>query len=345
MRVLPSGGIVCAHYQGRSRGSEAPLVSLVIPMFNESEGLFKLFTTIRSVMDSHMLEYEIVCIDDGSRDATFELLKSCAQTDPHIRAFRLSRNFGKEVALSAGLDLAEGDVVIPMDADLQEPPELINEMLSKWQEGYDMVFAVRRSRNRDGFLKSRSAGLFYKLFNSISESKIPENSGDFRLMDRCVVDVLKQLPERNRFMKGLLTWPGFRTTQIFFDRPERFAGHSKWKPHKLIGLAMDGLTSFSIVPLRLASFLGAGISLFAFLFGFFVIAKQLLFGDPVQGYTSMMTMVVFLGGVQLLALGVLGEYIGRIYLESKRRPLYVIAEIADERNILLRSHGEQGDHA
>ena len=328
MRVLPSGGIVCEQQNcGCVNRSSEPLISLVVPMYNEAAGLEGLFAAIEKVAGTLQLKYEVVCVDDGSTDGTYETLLEKQYTN--VRAFRLSRNYGKETALSAGLDLANGDVVIPMDADLQEPPALIGEMLEKWRNGYDVVFAVRRSRQVDGKFKAGSAKLFYKFFNAIADSPIPENVGDFRLMDRRVVDVLKQMPERNRFMKGLLTWPGFRSTQVYFDRPDRYAGESKWKPHKLMGLAMDGLTSFSIFPLRVASLLGGCISLASFLFGIYVIVKYLLFGDAVQGYASLIVTMVFLGGVQLLALGIVGEYIGRIYVESKHRPLYVIMDSSE----------------
>jgi len=328
MEMLPSGGIVCAAPEGSGQRKARPLVSLVIPMFNEREGLDKLFEAVERTMGALDAEHEIICVDDGSTDGTYDAL--AARDGARIRAFRLSRNYGKEVALSAGLDMVRGDVVIPLDADLQEPPHLIPQMLDQWRAGFDVVFAVRRSREVDGKVKAGAARLFYKLYNTISATKIPENAGDFRLMDRRVVNVLQMIPERNRFMKGLLSWPGFRCTAIEFDRPARAAGESKWKPHKLVGLAMDGVTSFSILPLRLASFLGGVISLVSFLFGIFVIFKRLLMGDAVQGWASMMTVIVFLGGVQLLALGIVGEYIGRIYLESKRRPLYVIMESSDD---------------
>lgn len=324
-KLLASGGILCG---GRKEFEKTqPLLSLVIPMFNERDGLKPLFETIHAVMAEMPVQYEIVCVDDGCTDGTFECLKEFNSSV--IRAYKLSRNFGKEVALSAGLDVAKGDIVIPMDADLQEPPALIPEMYAKWCEGYDVVHAIRRSRAVDGKMKAGSAKMFYKLFNLVSVPKIPEDVGDFRLMDRRVVDVLKKMPERNRFMKGLLSWPGFRSTHVEFDRPDRCAGETKWKPHRLVGLAIDGFTSFSIVPLRVASFLGAMFSSLAFLFGAFVVFKRLFYGDPVQGYASLMAIITFLGGLQLFALGVLGEYIGRIYLESKKRPLYVITEEID----------------
>lgn len=228
-----SGGILALSKSSGNRDIATTLVSLVIPMYNERDGLEMLFASIEKALSGQSIVYEVVCIDDGSTDETFSALASMADT--RIRAYRLSRNYGKEVALSAGLDLAKGDVVIPLDADLQEPPELIPQMLAKWSQGFDVVVAVRRSRETDGVVKAASAKFFYKFFNTVSDSKIPENAGDFRLLDRHVVDVLRQMPERNRFMKGLLSWPGFRCAQIEFDRPKRYCGQSKWKPVKCPG--------------------------------------------------------------------------------------------------------------
>jgi len=324
MNTAASAGVICTPSKNRQHPE---LISLVIPMFNERNGLDALFGAISGIQAEVGSPVEVVCIDDGSTDGTFEAL--CGRTEPYIRAFKLSRNFGKEVALSAGLDMCAGDVVIPVDADLQEPPALIPQMVEEWRKGYDVVFAIRKSREHDSGAKQLSANLFYKAFNLIGESKIPENAGDFRLMDKAVVDAIRKMPERNRFMKGLLTWPGFSSTQIYFDRPERFAGSSKWTPFKLLGLGVGGLISFSVVPLRLASICGGLVSTLAFCFAIYVVVKYLLFGDPVQGYASLMTAIVFFSGMQLLALGILGEYIGKIFIESKQRPLYIISDIHD----------------
>ncbi|WP_084407603.1 glycosyltransferase family 2 protein [Maridesulfovibrio bastinii] len=312
------------------------LISIVIPLYNEREGLDALFKAISSIQNEISIPMEVVCIDDGSFDNTYEAL--CLRPEPYIRAFKFSRNFGKEAALSAGLDMCRGDVVIPIDADLQEPPELILEMIEEWKKGYDVVFAVRKSRKHDSYAKQLTAGLFYKLFNFISESKIPENSGDFRLMDKAVVDAIKKMPERNRFMKGLLTWPGFSSTRIYFDRPERFVGESKWSPIKLLGLAANGLISFSTIPLRVALICGILTSSMAFIFAVYVVVRHLLYGDPVQGYASLMTAIAFFAGMQLLALGALGEYVGRVYIETKMRPLYIISKVhekSEEKNDAL----------
>lgn len=317
-------GVICTPPRNRRQPG---LVSLVIPMFNERDGLDALFQEISKIQKDIASPLEVVCIDDGSSDGTFDAL--CQRKEAYIRAFKFSRNFGKEVALSAGLDMCTGDVVIPVDADLQEPPTLIVQMLEEWRKGFDVVFAVRKNREHDTKSKRITAGLFYKVFNLISESKIPENSGDFRLMDKAVVDVIRKMPERNRFMKGLLTWPGFSTTEIYFDRPERHTGGSKWTPLKLLGLAVGGLISFSNLPLRIATICGGVVSTLAFFFAIYVVIRHLLLGDPVQGYASLMTAIAFFAGMQLLALGTLGEYIGKIYIESKRRPLYIISEIHD----------------
>jgi glycosyltransferase involved in cell wall biosynthesis len=325
MNVSTTTGLICTPPENRQNPS---LLSLVIPMYNEKDGLDVLFGAIEALRIQLGVSIEVVCIDDGSADGTFEALTQ--RQEPYIRAFRLSRNFGKEVALSAGLDMCKGDVVVPIDADLQEPPDTIPRMLEEWRKGHDVVFAIRRTREHDTKAKRLSAGLFYKFFNMISESKIPENAGDFRMMDRAVVDVIRSMPERNRFMKGLLSWPGFSTASVYFDRPERHTGDSKWKPLGLVKLAIDGLTSFSIVPLRVASICGAAVSTMAFFFALYVVAKHLLVGDPVQGYASMITVIAFLGGMQLMALGVLGEYVGRIYIESKRRPLYIISQVHEK---------------
>lgn len=322
--MQPLSGILSSPREERKTLS---LISLVIPMYNEEEGLNALFSAIEDIRPMLDAPIEVVCIDDGSSDGTYDAL--CSRNEPYIRAFKLSRNFGKEIALSAGLDMCKGDVVIPVDADLQEPPEIIPQMIEQWQKGFDVVFAVRKDRSHDTRVKKVTARLFYKIFNLISEAQIPENAGDFRLMDKAVVKVIRQMPERNRFMKGMLTWPGFSSTQIYFDRPDRFAGKSKWKPLGLFGLAIDGFTSFSIVPLRVASVSGAIISGLALPFACYVVLKYLFFGDPVQGYASIMTAIAFFGGFQLLALGIIGEYIGRIYIETKQRPLYIISQTHD----------------
>lgn len=323
-RQLPSGGLLAARVR-RPREADPALISLVVPMYNERNGLDSLFAAIEAALAGTASGYEVLCIDDGSTDGTFEALRE--RGDPRIRACRFSRNYGKEAALTAGIDLAEGDVVIPLDADLQDPPSVIPDMIAKWREGYDVVTAVRRTRDADSFMKSASAGLFYTTFNMLCSPKIPPNAGDFRLLDRRVVEVLRHLPERNRFMKGILSWPGFTSATVLFDRAGRRSGTGKWKIAGLFGLAVNGITSFSSLPLRAASLLGGGIALLAFAYCVVVVFKKLLFGDAIQGYASLMAVMLLLGGVQLFSLGIIGEYIGRIYVEAKKRPQYVISEI------------------
>ena len=300
------------------------LLSIVVPMFNEEDGVDVFFETVEAVLSRMDVDYEIVCVNDGSRDGTLRCLLRHRERNPRIRVVDLSRNFGKDLALTAGLDRSLGDVVVPIDADLQDPPELIPAMLEKWREGYDVVYAVRRSREEDSRFKRFSAGGFYRLFNALSFWEIPFNTGDFRLMSRQVVDSLRQFPENNRFMKGLFSWVGFRQTGIEYVRVARAKGETKWNYWKLWNFALDGITAFSTIPLRLWSYVGALVSMLAFLYGTFLILLTLIFGRDVPGYTSIMVVILFLGGVQLLSIGVLGEYIGRIYIETKGRPIYII---------------------
>jgi glycosyltransferase involved in cell wall biosynthesis len=246
--------------------------------------------------------------------------------NPRVRALSLSRNFGKEAALSAGLDHARGSAVVPMDVDLQDPPEVLEDMIAKWRAGCDMVYGVRRDRATDSLPKRLSADLYYKAHNLLSSDKIPDHAGDFRLLDRRVVDVLRSLPERNRFMKGLFAWSGFKSASVDYERAERMLGTTKFRPWKLWTLALDGITSSSTLPLRIWTYLGGGVALLSFLYALFIITKALFFGIAVPGYASIMVAVLFLGGLQLLSLGILGEYVGRIMIETKQRPLYIIRD-------------------
>lgn len=300
------------------------LVSIVVPMYNEEAGLETLFAALHQTMQGLDVDYEIVCVDDGSKDGTRAGLVAIASSDPHVRAVLLSRNFGKEAAMTAALDYAQGDAIVPIDADLQDPPELIPEMIAKWREGFDVVYAKRTSREADTRLKRNTAGLFYKVFNALSEMPIPENVGDYRLMDRRVVEAIKQLPEKDRFMKGLFCWPGFNSATIEFERKERVEGETKFNYWKLWNFALNGITSFSSVPVRMGVYLGLAVSVAAFVFGVTIVLKTLLTGVDVPGYASLMVVILFLGGVQLFFLGLLGEYIGRIYKEVKNRPIYVV---------------------
>jgi glycosyltransferase involved in cell wall biosynthesis len=265
-------------------------------------------------------------IDDGSTDGTRAAILAASKTAPQVRAISLSRNFGKEAALSAGLDHARGAAVVPMDVDLQDPPEVLGEMIAKWRSGFDTVYGVRRSRASDSFAKRVSADLYYKTHNFLSSNKIPNHAGDFRLLDRRVVDVLRKLPERNRFMKGLYAWSGFKHTSVEYDRVERTLGETKFNPWKLWALAVDGITSTSTVPLRIWAYVGSLVAGISFLYALFIIAKVLVLGISAPGYASLMVAILFFGGLQLLSIGILGEYVGRIMIETKQRPLYVVQE-------------------
>jgi glycosyltransferase involved in cell wall biosynthesis len=304
----------------------SPLLSIVIPMFNESAGLETLFARLVPILEKITFDWEILCVNDGSRDDTLAQLKTWHAKEPRIKVLSLSRNFGKEAALTAGLHHAFGKAVIPMDADLQDPPELIPDMVSKWREGYKVVLATRRTRSGESLLKRVTAWGFYMLMRRFLSVRLPQNTGDFRLIDQQVVEVMRLLPERTRFMKGLFAWVGFSTAQIYFDRGPRAVGTAKQSWGALWGLAKDGIFSFTTLPLRLTTYLGILISVVAFGYAFWLIAYKLLYGIDQPGYASIMAAVLCLGGVQLVCIGILGEYIGRIYHESKHRPVFVVEE-------------------
>ena len=306
--------------------TDTKLVSIMVPMYNEEAVFSSLFERLHSVLSQLTMDYEIVCIDDGSKDNTRALLDAKVASDPKVKAVFFSRNFGKEAAMTAGLDYVRGDAVIPIDSDLQDPPELILEMVAKWQEGFDVVFAKRVSRQTDTFVKRNTAGMFYKFFNSLSEMPIPENVGDYRLMSRRVVEAIKKLPEKDRFMKGLFCWPGFKNTTVEFERQEREVGDTKFNYWKLWNFALNGITSFSSLPIRMGVYLGLIVSALAFVYGAIVVFKTLVTGIDVPGYASLLVVVLFIGGVQMFFLGLLGEYIGRIYKEVKGRPIYIVEE-------------------
>jgi polyisoprenyl-phosphate glycosyltransferase len=320
------------------RGMVAPLLSIVVPVKNEEGGILPFVERVGAILDTVAPDegWEILFVDDGSTDATLAAIIAANQRDPRVRALSFSRNFGKEAALSAGLDHAGGAAVIPMDVDMQDPPEVLPEMIAKWRDGFEMVFGVRRCRKSDGVAKRLTAGLYYRAHNWVSQDKIPENAGDFRLMDRKVVDVIRALPERNRFMKGLFAWAGFRQAAVEYDRVERETGTTKFNYWKLWTLALDGITSASTVPLRIWSYVGAFVALFAIGFAILLAIQTIIFGNPVPGYASIMTSVLFLGGIQLISLGVLGEYVGRILTETKQRPLYVVRDTVGIESELVR---------
>lgn len=301
-------------------------LSVIVPLYNEAPNIDKLFERLLWALNPFNITYEIVCIDDGSRDNTLERLIEYHFRHPVIKVVALSRNFGKEIALTAGIDHAQGQAIVPIDADLQDPPELIEQLMAKWREGYDVVYARRRARQGETWMKRLTATAFYRVIGKISPVPIPQDTGDFRLLDRRVVEALKQMPERTRFMKGLFAWVGFKQTYIFYNRPPRYKGQTKWNYWKLWNFALDGITSFSLVPLKVWSYLGLALSLLAFVYATFLIARTLIFGIDVPGYASLMVSVLFIGGVQLISLGIIGEYLGRVYEEVKQRPLYLIRE-------------------
>lgn len=308
----------------RTRSRAGRKLSLVIPMHNEAEVLDILFSRLGEVTAKLGLETEFVCVDDGSRDNTLALIEARAAADPRIKVVPLARNFGKEAALTAGLDNATGDLVVPLDADLQDPPELIVDFVDLWEQGYDVVYGVRADRASDSFAKRTTAVMFYRFFNKLADYPIPANTGDFRLMDRIVVEALKQLPERNRFNKGLFAWVGFRQVGVPYVRPSRAAGASSWGSPALWRLAIDGITSFSTTPLRVWSAVGFIVALLAMLSAAGLILRVLVFGRDVPGYASLMVVILFCFAVQMMAFGVMGEYVGRLYQESKGRPIYIV---------------------
>ena len=299
-------------------------ISIVAPFHNEEENVDEFFNRVLPIIRAESDSIEVVCVNDGSSDTTLAQLRWWREKEPVVRVVNLSRNFGKENALTAGLDHATGDVIIPMDSDLQDPPELIPQMIEKWREGDDVVYARRTVRNTDTLAKRMTAVWYYRLFNSIADRPIPDNTGDFRLMDKKVLDEVRKLGESARFMKGLFSWVGFRCTAVEYERPPRHDGKESLNFRNLWRLALDGITAFSTVPLKIWSYIGMGVAGVAFLYGLVIIFKTLILGIDVPGYASMMVIVLFLGGVQLLSLGVIGEYVGRIYLEVKKRPHYIV---------------------
>lgn len=303
---------------------ENPIITLVCPCYNEEEVISLFIPQLDNVLKNINLSYEIITINDGSIDNTLIKLNELKILYPHMKIINLSRNFGKEASLTAGLDKAKGEVIIPIDVDFQDPIELIPKLISKWKEGYDIVLAKREDRKNDHLLKSLSAKYFYKIHNKISEVEIPDNVGDFRLISKRVLESLKKLPENQRFMKGIFAWVGYKTTTVTYKREKREAGKSSFNGWKLWNFAIDGITSFSTLPLRVWLYIGVIISILSFLYGTVIIIKTLFFGVDVPGYASILASILFLGGIQLIGIGVLGEYIGRIYIESKKRPIYII---------------------
>lgn len=321
----------------------AELLSLVVPFYNEAPAIQRFADAILPVLEAVPdTEWEIVCVDDGSTDGTLLKLVALAQADARFRVLEFSRNFGKEAALTAGIDAARGAAVIPIDADLQDPPALIADMVAAWRKGAEVVLARRTDRTTDSVLKRKTAAWFYQLHNKLSKTRIPENVGDFRLMDRIVVDALKQLPERQRFMKGLFAWVGFHTVTLDYARAVRTAGESKFSGFALWNFALEGFTSFSTIPLKIWTYVGVLSAVFTIFYAVYMIIRTVVFGNEVPGYASLFVAVLFFGSAQLISIGLLGEYIGRIYMETKQRPAYLIRKTYGALNGTQRLSGDGG---
>lgn len=316
----------------RQQNLSRPTLVVVVPAYNEAAVLDAFHARLTAVFDVLDVDANVLYVDDGSRDSTWTMIESLADMDMRVAGLKLSRNFGKEAALTAGLDHADADVVVVIDADLQDPPELIPDFLEKWREGYDVVYGQRLARDGETWLKRATAAAFYRVIQRLSVTPIPRDTGDFRLMSRRALDALCGLRERQRFMKGLFAWVGFRQFALPYHREPRHAGTSKFNYWKLWNFALEGITSFSTVPLRLATYVGLFTALIAFGFGVWIVLKTLIWGDQVAGYPSLMTVILFIGGAQLMALGIMGEYLGRLYMEAKARPLYLLEQFHPPKN-------------
>lgn len=319
--VVPSANRPPANRSGRPRRG---CLSVVIPFYNEGPNIEALFARLVPVLDGLDMDWEVVCVNDGSRDDTIDRLLDVHDREARVKVVDLSRNFGKELALSAGLSHTTGDAVVPMDADLQHPPELLPSFIAKWREGFDVVVAVRHARVGQSLKHRLFARLFYWVFDHLSEIKLPREVGDFRLMDRRVVEVINRMPERTRFMKGIFAWVGFRQAAIPYEQGERAGGDTKWGFVKLLRLSFDGLTAFSTFPLRVWSLVGMAVSGFAFVYILIRLIRTLFHGIDVPGYESLLVAVLFLGGIQLITLGIIGDYLGRVFAEVKGRPLFIV---------------------
>ncbi len=302
----------------------SPLISIISPCFNEEHSIYPFLENILPILKGLNKNYEIIFINDGSIDSTLNILLEAQKKYKHIRILNLARNFGKEAALTAGLEYAKGDAIIPIDVDLQHPPKTIIKFIKEWENGYDIVVGKRLTRTGESRLKKITAKYFYHFYNKVSNISIPKDVGDFRLMDKKVVNALNLLPENQRFMKGLFSWVGFKSISVEYHQNERCAGDSSFNQWKLWNFAIDGITSFSTLPLRVSLYIGIIISFFSFLLAFILILETFFYGIIIPGYVSTITMILFLGGIQLIGIGILGEYIGRIYIETKRRPIYIL---------------------
>ena len=307
-------------------------LQIIVPVFNEQEVVDLFYEKMNQILSTSDVDWTLLFVDDGSTDGTVQHIEFLRHKDDRVGFITLSRNFGKEYALTAGLDHADADVVVVIDVDLQDPPELIPLMLDEWHNGFDVVYATRKARAGETMLKKATASWFYKVINKMSKISIPKDTGDYRLMDIKAVKAVNKLRESNRFMKGIFAWVGYKQKAIYFERKERAAGTTKFNMRKLFSFAIDGITSFSYVPLKFATWIGTSVALLSFMYGMKVILKALLFGGDPQGYPTMMVVILFLGGIQLMALGIIGEYLGRLFEENKRRPLYLIDKYQPPKN-------------
>ncbi|MGQ7848582.1 glycosyltransferase family 2 protein [Granulosicoccus sp. 3-233] len=317
----------------------SPLVSLIVPVYNEEAAIGLFMAQVNAMVRRSDTHFELVFVNDGSSDNTLSVIKAFPSSCP-MRLVDLSRNFGKEAAMTAGLAMSKGDAAVPIDVDLQDPIEVIDQFIVEWKNGHDMVYGVRESRGCDTPMKRNTSVLFYYIFNKLSRDKIPENVGDFRLMDRKVIDAVLSLEEKNRFMKGMFSWVGFKTKAVPYHRAPRAAGNTSWNYWKLWNFALDGVIGFSSLPLRVWTYIGAFISLFSFLFIANIVFRKLVFGNPVDGWSSLMVTVLFFGGIQLISLGIIGEYLGRLFIESKNRPVYLVDTVEE-----FEAHAENVDEA
>ena len=307
--------------------SSVPDLSVIVSMYNEEDSLKSFFTEIKKVLNSlTKYSYEIACVDDGSTDKTFSLLNQYAKKDERIKVIKFSRNFGKEYGMMAGLKYCKGRAAIPIDVDLQDPPELIARFVEKWEDGYDMVYGIRKDRQSDTFLKRMTAKMFYKIYNLMTRSPIPYNAGDYRLIDRKVINAILSLKENNIFMKGIFGWTGFKSVGIKYVRQKRVAGDSKWNYWKLWNFALDGITASTTLPLRIWSYLGTILATSGMAYALYIVIRTIIKGIDVPGYASLLVFILVLGGIQMIILGIIGEYVGRIFMEVKNRPLYIVEE-------------------
>ncbi|PKG21822.1 glycosyltransferase family 2 protein [Niallia nealsonii] len=306
--------------------------SIIIPVFNEEQVIEHTYERLKIVLDSTAETYELLFINDGSRDSTVDILKHLGKTDNHIKIIDFSRNFGHQIAITAGMDYAKGDAIIIIDADLQDPPELILEMIEKWKNGYDVVYAKRTARKGETFFKKQTAALFYRTLRAMTDIEIPIDTGDFRLIDRKVCEQMQNVHERNRFVRGLVSWVGFKQTAVEYERDERYAGETKYPLKRMLKLSIDGITSFSYKPLKIANYLGAALSTIGFIYMLVVLYQKLFTTTTITGWSSIIVIQLFFSGIILMMLGVMGEYVGRIYDEAKNRPLYIVQDVYSVEN-------------